>query len=123
MQGFQRGSPLGGRRISEFLKLTPEQDARFREIMAESFRELGKLRTKQEPIFRQLDQLRQEQEPQLEAIRTETNRKLMTILNEEQKKKFSEFLKETENWRGHPPHGGRGMEPSPPPQGFRDGRQ
>lgn len=92
------GGPGGHQRFSELLQLTPEQESRFREIMAES--------------RRQLDALRTEQVPKLEAIRAETNRKLMSVLNEEQKKKFAAFLKEMgDRGERRPPRGGRGMEP------------
>jgi Spy/CpxP family protein refolding chaperone len=67
-------------RLQEILKLTPDQEARFREIMAES--------------RMQLEGLRAEQAPKIEAIRGETNRKLESILNEEQRKKFKDFLAE-----------------------------
>jgi Spy/CpxP family protein refolding chaperone len=81
------------------LRLTPEQDARFKEIMTD-FRN-------------QLDAVRAEQSDKMEAIRAETNRKLAAILNQEQQKKFNEFLKSRETMRRHPP---RGRDFSPPPQ-------
>jgi uncharacterized membrane protein len=79
-------------RLPALLKLTPDQEKRFREIMAES--------------RRQLEALRIEQAPKIEAIRSETNRKLSSILNEEQQKKFASFL---QNWRRRRPRG-RGLE-------------
>jgi Spy/CpxP family protein refolding chaperone len=113
MRDFSPGSPLGGRRMAEFLKLTQEQESRYQEIMTESFRQLEPLRSKQEPLNRQLNDLRREQEPQVQAIISETNRRIMSILNEEQQKQFSSFLKDMGNSRRHPPHGGRGMGPPP----------
>ena len=95
---FERGQGPGRQRFTDMLQLTPEQEGRFREIMAES--------------RKQLDALRMEQGPKIEAIRAETNRKLMSVLNEEQKKKFSAFLEEMAKRR--PPRMGRGMEPPPP---------
>jgi len=116
-RGGQRGgSPMA--RLTELLKLTPEQDAKRREIMAESFKELNKLRAiqepKVEPLFHQLEELRKEQEPQIDALLSGTNRKIMAILNPEQQKKFADFLKDAENRRRRGPYGGRGMGPMSP---------
>lgn len=96
----EEGPPLpqGRQRLPDLLKLTPEQDARFKEIMQES--------------RKQLDALRAEQIPKIDAIRAETNRKFSAILNPEQQKRFDAFLKEWENTRRHPPRG-RGFEPPP----------
>jgi len=122
MQGFQARTGMGRgsmQNLQNVLRLTPEQQKKFQDIMAESRKQLDKLRTEQEPLFRQLDQLRTEQEPQLEAIRSETNRKLMAVLDEEQQKKFSAFLKQTGNWRMRTPFGGRGLQAPgmrPPPR-------
>jgi Spy/CpxP family protein refolding chaperone len=118
MQSFPRNA-MAGRRLTDFLNLTPEQEAKRKEIMAESFKQLSKLREKQEPLFRGLDDLRKEQEPQIEAILAEANSKMMAILNPEQQKKFSEFMNDMQNMRHH---GGRGMGP-PPPMGSPDRRQ
>lgn len=102
--GFARNFPpmpprsAGGRpRFTDMLDLTPDQERKFREIMADS--------------RNQLEALRIEQVPKLEAIRDETNRRLMSILNDEQKAKFEEIRKGME-FRGgdrRPPYGGRGM--------------
>jgi len=97
--GPERGQGTGRQGFSDMLQLTPEQEGQFREIMAES--------------RKQLDALRMEQGPKIEAIRTETNRKLMSVLNEEQKRKFSAFLEDMAK-RRPPRMGGRGMEPPPP---------
>ncbi|MBP1625202.1 MAG: hypothetical protein H6Q07_3224 [Acidobacteria bacterium] len=91
------GGPGGRLRFNDMLQLSPEQEVRFREIM-------GEMRGK-------LDALTAEQSPKIEAIRTETNRSLMSVLNAEQKKKFADFLKQMEVGRRREPHGGRGMPP------------
>jgi uncharacterized membrane protein len=98
-QEIRNGSPGPGqerRRMADLLQLTPEQQTRFREIMAES--------------RRQLFQLQLEQSPKIQTIRNETNRRLLSILNEEQQKKFEGFVKEMENRRGRVP-GGRQFGP------------
>ena len=76
-------------RLPDFLELTKKQEAQFREIMAES--------------WKQLDTLRNEQTPKIHAIQAETNRMLMQILNPEQQKKFTAFLEEMKNRRERPP--------------------
>jgi Spy/CpxP family protein refolding chaperone len=96
-----RNFPMSAQRRSgppPDLKLTPEQDARFKEIMAE-FR-------------KQVDTLRTEQIPKIEAIRAETNRQLAAVLNPEQQRKFEAFLKSRENMGRRTP---RGREFRPPP--------
>jgi Spy/CpxP family protein refolding chaperone len=97
---FRPGPGQGRQRIPE-LQLTPDQEAQFGRIMGE--------------MRNQIDTLRKEQEPKFEAIRSETSRKLTSILNEEQKKKFTLFLKEMEERRMRPPHENRGMDGPPPP--------
>lgn len=99
----------GRQRMTDLLKLTPEQESRFREIMAESRRKLG--------------ELQKEQIPKIEAIRIETNRKFSETLNEEQRKKFEAFLKQWQDRGDRPPRGrdselpprNRGLGPPPPP--------
>jgi len=100
--------PQGRQRFRPDLQLTQEQDARFREIMTEYYKQLEALRAEQAP---KLEALRKEQSPKIDAIRAETNRKLEAILDPEQKKKFDAFLKEMENMRRRPP---RGREFRPP---------
>jgi Spy/CpxP family protein refolding chaperone len=90
--------PQGRQRLPELLQLTPEQDARFREIMMGS--------------RKQLEALRAEQIPKIDAIRAETNRQFSDILNPEQQKKFEAFLREWETIRRHPPRN-RDFEPPP----------
>ena len=84
-------------RLSDLLQLSPDQEARYREIMAESRKELNALRI--------------EQTPKIETIRSETNSKFLAILNQEQQEKFAAFLKEMENRRTRAPRT-RGFEPS-----------
>jgi Spy/CpxP family protein refolding chaperone len=103
------------------LQLTSEQDAQFKEIMAESRKQVEPLWKQQEPLLkqmeplrRQLDAIRDSQFDKLDAIRAETNRKLSAILNPEQKKLFEAFLKESEEMRRRPPRG-RDFGPPPPP--------
>jgi hypothetical protein len=88
------------RRLSEELQLTPEQNTRYLEISAE-FR-------------RGLDAIRVEQAPKFEKIKSDFNRKLSEILNEEQRNKFEAFLKRMERER-RPPDDGRRPEPPPRP--------
>jgi len=93
-QEIRNGPPGPGqerRRMADLLQLTPEQQTRFREIMAES--------------RKQLFQLQLEQSPKIQSIRNETNRKLVAILNEEQQKRFESFLKEMESLRRRGPGG------------------
>jgi Spy/CpxP family protein refolding chaperone len=92
-------------RLPAYLNLTPDQEKQFREIMAEARAQLDPLRIEQDELR---DALRTKQAPKIEAIWAETNRKFSAILNEEQKAKFTAFLKEMENWRKRPP---------PPPRG------
>jgi len=98
MRNASPGHGQGRQRMPELFQLSPEQEARFREIMAESRRKLAELQN--------------EQRPKIEAIRAETDRKLHDILNEEQRKKFDSYLKEMQNRRGREPRG-RGPEPLP----------
>jgi Spy/CpxP family protein refolding chaperone len=105
----------GRQRWQEFLRslqLTPEQDARFKGIMMESWKQMEQLRQPSEPLWKQLDAMRNEQVPKLDAIRTETNRKVSEILNPEQRKKFDTFLKEADTMKRRPP---RGRDFGPPP--------
>ena len=104
--GFARNSPQGGRnqgrqKMPDLLQLTPEQESRFREIMAESRRKLG--------------ELQKEQRPKIDAIRNETNRQFLEILSEEQRKRFESFLKQMGNRRERPPRGLQPELPPPPP--------
>ena len=95
------------------LQLTPDQDARFKEIMMESWKQMDPLRKQGDPLRKQLDAMRAEQMPKIEAIRAETNQKISAILNPEQRKKFDAFLKEAEDMGKRMPRG-REFEPPPP---------
>ena len=103
------GPGQGRRRMTEFLQLTPDQEKRFREIMAES--------------RKQLSELQVEQAPKIEAIRIETNRKLTAILNPEQQKKFETFVKETESRRRRVPGGRQFDAPMRPIQQLQGGHK
>ena len=88
------------------LQLTPEQEERFREIMAES-------RKQTEPLMMERQEMEKElwakQGPQFKEIRAETHRKLRDILTEEQRAKYDAFWKEIEEMRKRPQRG-RGFE-------------
>jgi hypothetical protein len=66
--------------LSRMLQLSPDQETRFGEIMDQS--------------RRQFEAARAEMAPKFQAMRTETNKKILAILNDDQKKKFEAFLKE-----------------------------
>lgn len=72
-------------RLVERLQLSPDQEIRVREILAESRKEL--------------EAVRAESAPKSAAIRADMNRKISAILNDEQKRKFGEFHKEMESRR------------------------
>jgi hypothetical protein len=95
-------------KLSDLLQLTPDQNQRFREIMAEAREQLDLLRIEQNEDQKAL---RTKYGPKIEAIWAETNRKFSAILDDEQKNKFDSFLKETEALRKRPPSRRRGSEP------------
>jgi len=123
MQGFPPGPPQGGRqsrqRMRELLQLTPEQEEKFGEIMAESRKQMDAVRAQDQP---KIEAIFSEQQPKIQAIFAETNRKLMSVLNQDQQKKFEALWKEMSKRRGRSPYGGRngernggrGMGPPPP---------
>ena len=90
--------PRGHRRLPELLEMTPEQEARFGEIMKES--------------RRQLDALQTEQQPRIEAVLAETNQKISSILDAAQQKKFADYLEDIKRWRSPD---GRDRRFGPPP--------
>jgi hypothetical protein len=97
--GAMRGSPMprpGPMNFKELLQLTPEQDAQFKQILGESRKRMTEFR-------KQADAFHGEQDAKIKAIISEMNRKLNTILNEEQKKKFEAWQKEFESMRRRPP--------------------
>jgi uncharacterized membrane protein len=72
--------PPGGQRLSDYLQLTPDQQNQFRQILAES--------------RSQIMSIRREELPRIQTVREDTHRKLAGILNEAQKEKFDQFVKE-----------------------------
>jgi hypothetical protein len=120
--GSRRGGGPGGP-LARYLQLTPEQDSRYLQVMGESRNQLNALRIEQEKsgrfqqLMEELRRLRTEQEPQIKAIEADTNRKITSILNEDQKKKFARWLKEFEEQRKRGPRrdGGGGFGPPGPP--------
>jgi len=102
--------PRGHRRLPEMLEMTPEQEARFGEIMKES--------------RRQLDALQKEQRSRIEKVLEETNRNVSSILDERQRGMFAEYLEDIRCWRspggrerrfGSPRGPDRRVPPMPPP--------
>ncbi len=80
----------GPQRLVERLQLSSEQEKRFREIMDSS--------------RKQLEAVRAESAPKAAAIRAEMNKEVLAILNDDQKVKFEEFLKEMETRRERARH-------------------
>jgi hypothetical protein len=79
-------------RLVERLRFTSEQQVQFKAILEDS--------------RRQIKAGRVEMEQKLDAIRAQTNGRIAAMLNEEQKKKFEQFLREAESRKG--PTGRRG---------------
>jgi Spy/CpxP family protein refolding chaperone len=77
------------RPLNELLKLSPEQEVKFREIMGES--------------RKKIDSAMSANAPRLEAIRAEMHRQVLAILNDEQKQKFEAFTAEFERRRERRP--------------------
>jgi hypothetical protein len=105
---------MGGRRnpvrLSELLKLTPEQDAKIKAIYDET--------------RRQSAALSKEMGPKFEAIRTQTNSRIAALLNEEQKKIFEEFLRgQQDESRNRSARGGGREGGGPQPQTNPSGPQ
>jgi Spy/CpxP family protein refolding chaperone len=67
-------------RLVGLLQLTPEQNAQLNAILQDT--------------RRQIDASRLETERNMDAIRAQANAKIEAILNDEQKKKFAQYLKE-----------------------------
>lgn len=91
--------PGNNRRIAEILQLTPEQESRFREIMADSRKEI--------------EAIRSEELPKIQSAQAEINRRISELLTEEQRKKFDDYLNSSRPDR----RGGRrnSNNSSPPP--------
>jgi hypothetical protein len=115
------GGGPGGQWLPQILQLTPDQNRRYMQGMEEFRNQLNALRIEQEKTSRyqqlmdELRRLRTEQESKIKAIESDTNHKISEILNEEQKKKFAEWLKEFEDRRNRGPRreGGGFGPPSP----------
>ena len=84
-------------KLSEDLKLTPEQREHMRQI-------LGETRTR-------LEALRKESEPRFAEIRGDADERLRQVLTPEQ---LAEFRKYREETRGRGRRGGRGGDGAPP---------
>jgi hypothetical protein len=91
----------------EILQLTAEQDAQFKQILGESRKQMTEFR-------KQTEAFHGEQEIKITAAISEMNRKLNSILNEEQKNKFAAWQNDFESKRRRPPR--RREFPPPPPQ-------
>jgi Spy/CpxP family protein refolding chaperone len=79
--------------LTDRLQLTKAKEAQLNEILEASRREIDASRT--------------EWESKLQSIRTKTNERIATILNDEQKKKFQQLLSEAGTYResGRQGHG------------------
>lgn len=93
--------------FKEILQLTPEQNAKFGQILGESRRQMTEFR-------KQTDAFHFDQDTKIKAVIAAMNQKLNAILNEEQKKKFAAWQKEFEGRRRRPPR--RRDFPPPPTQ-------
>lgn len=82
--------------FKELLQLTPEQDAQFMQILGESRKQMTEFR-------KQTETFHSEQDAKIKVIISGMNRKLNSILNEEQKKKFEAWQKDFEGKRRRPP--------------------
>ncbi len=93
----------GGRpRMLDALQLSPEQQKSFDAIMEES--------------RSRMDALQAENAPKFKAIRAETDARILAILDEAQKKKFGELVREMDRRMGRWRSPGDGRAPGPRPQ-------
>ena len=83
-------------RIFGHLDLTSDQKNSLQSILEES--------------RRQITDCQGEMQNRMDAIRTQTNRKIGAILDDDQRKEFERLLREAESHRGQD-HGGRGRKP------------
>jgi hypothetical protein len=100
------------------LQLNSEQEKNINQIIQESNSQLDALQKEYEPQF---EAVSAELEPKIRAIFDDRSRKIIPILNQDQKKKFEEFQKLFEERRmKRGPGGGRGGfgRPMPPPRQF-----
>jgi len=109
---FREGAVKDGSRprpeppnFKQILDLTPEQDARLKEIVAESRKQMAEFR-------KQTDAFHSEQDNKIKTVISEMTGKINAILNEEQKKKFAAWQKDFENKRR--PSRRRDFPPPPP---------
>ena len=72
-------------RLVERLNLSHDQEVQVRQILGES--------------RKQMEAVRAETAPRFAAIRADMDKRISALLNDEQKKKFEEFLKEIESRR------------------------
>ncbi len=94
----------GGPRLRDLLDLSPGQQAQFESIMKEFRTQFEAVRAEErkklDPIeaeFRpKFEAVRAEMAPKFDAVRSEMNRRIASLLNEDQKKKFEAFQKERE---------------------------
>ena len=82
-----------GPRLEQLLQLTPEQNARFKEIMSELRVQFDKVQDEHQSRIDEIDKVFR---PQFLAVRTEMNRRIVEILNDEQKEKFLQIQKDRE---------------------------
>ena len=87
-------SQRGERQLPELLGMTSEQKVRFEDVMKESREEL--------------DVLSREQQLKIDAVIAEANKKIHSILNDEQKTKLETSLKDVNRRREHGSRGSRG---------------
>ncbi len=93
----------GGRpRMLDVLHLSPEQQKSFDTIMEES--------------RSRMEALQAESAPKFKAIRVETDARILAILDEPQKKKFEELVREMDRRMGRWRPPGDGPVPGPRPQ-------
>jgi hypothetical protein len=97
--------------MQDLLSMSPEQKTKFAEIWKEFRPQFEALRAEQEKKF---DTVRADFDPRYEELRAEVNRRIMSILDNEQKEKFEALQKEMNSKRGRrrPDHPG-----PPPPNG------
>jgi Spy/CpxP family protein refolding chaperone len=81
-------------RLADRLQLTEDQERQLNKILEES--------------RQQIDGGRRELESKLQEIRTKTNERIATILNDEQKKKFQQLLTESGSHGGADENRGHG---------------
>ena len=94
--------------LPELLQMTPEQETQYDKFLSETWEKLGALET--------------DRRSKANEIWSELNSRIKAILNEEQEKKFNEFLKNMEEGREkmrdrRPPPSRRGGGGGPPGEG------